>query len=509
MMKLLKLSIWVLLVSLSAGGGRVGAGEASYGAAYQAGQSFEKAKKWVEARAEYEKALAVPGNTPDQTGEALLNIAAGYHAENKFLLERQTLEKVLSLAGISNAEKVKAHLALGGLFVCYGDWAKVKPELITALNIPGISIEQKAAAQQALAKTLMNLREYAAARTLLKELVVNEALPDDVRTTTQVLIGKSLMLERNYAEARTEFAKVLAMTKVSNPVKAEIQLYVGLSYYEAQDYARAKLELTKVLTMPGAEVRAPWDGGRIAYQPAREAMLRLRLRNLGPDDNKILKVLFIGSSHTYRGDIPGLVMQLAASAPTNQPRIIAGDYLRMGTTINTFWNAGDTPDTARGVITSEPWDTVVFESFYSLKSEELMKYGALFSDLIHSNHANAVIYETPIAQAKPYPDGYRKYHDDSMAMVKVLKAPVAPSVLAWMQFLGPAPTAEQFGVVYADWIHATPKGAYITACGMYAALTGCSPVGLYHPQDISESDALKFQQLAWNAYRETNFDVKL
>ena len=84
---------------------------------------------------------------------------------------------------------------------------------------------------------------------------------------------------------------------------------------------------------------------------------------------------------------------------------------------------------------------------------------------------------------------------------------MGPSVLAWMRYLGPKPKAEQFGVVYADWIHASPRGAYITACCLYAALTGCSPVGLYHPTDISPAEAKAFQVIAWEAFLETNTHV--
>lgn len=490
--------------ALMMGARPVVAAPSPYDDAYLSGLNFEKAKKVVEARAEFEKALASAGVTPEQAGEALLHIATGYHIENKFLPERQALEKVLKLEEVSSDIKIKAHLALGTVFTCYSDWAKVKPELVAALGIPGISLEQKVAAQQALVKALVNLKEYADARTLLRELAANETLPADARTTTQVLIGKTLFQERKYPEAGVEFSKALAMTNVSNQVKAEIQLYNALCYYEAQDYERAKPELMKVLTMPGADTRAPWDGGRIAYLPAREAMLRLRLRNLGPDDQKMMKVLFIGSSHTFRGDIPGLVMQLAASAPTNQPRIIAGDYMRMGTTINTFWEAGDTLEDARGVIAAEPWDIVVFESFYSLQADVLLKYGTLFDELIRSKNAKTVIYESPTAQASAYPEAYQKYHENSVALTKAIKAPMGPSVLAWMRYLGPKPTAEQFGVVYADWIHASPRGAYITACCLYAALTGCSPVGLYHPTDISPAEAKAFQVIAWEAFLEAN-----
>jgi hypothetical protein len=320
----------------------------------------------------------------------------------------------------------------------------------------------------------------------------------------QVAVAKTFMAERDYPQARAEFIKAQAMPGLTDTLKAEIQLYIGLSYYEAQDYEHAKPELMKVLTMPGAGTRPAWDGGRMGYIPAREAMLRLRFRNLVADTNQVLKVLFIGSSHTLRENIPELVTKLAASAPADRPRIIAGDYVRMGTPLNTFWDAGDTPDTARGVIMADPWDAVVFETFYNMNSNVIMKYGSLAVDLIRRQKAAPVVYESPLPQAAPYPDRFQGFHDDNVALMKAVKVPIAPSVKAWMRYLGPKPTPEQFGGVYADWIHASPKGAYMTACCIYAALTGQSPVGLYRPDGMSESEAKALQEFAWEAYRETN-----
>lgn len=536
----------VCLVLSLLGSDSFGADQSSYADAYRAGQDFAKSGKLAEARkqfvsaldlattgsekasalvgigetydseqntaaarAEFEKALAVTGITPDQAGQTLLFIADGYGREYKWQPANAALEKVLAMNGVSNDIQIKAHLAVGLIFENYGDWTRVKAANVEALKTPGIDRKQKTLARKPLAKALVNLRQYAESRSVMKELLADETLPSAFRATTQTSVGKTLLYERSYAEARMEFGKTLAMPDVSESLQAEIQLHIGLSYYEAQDYEHAKPELMKVLEMPGASVRPPWDGGRVGYAPRREAILRLRLRSLIPDDDgqKVLKVLFIGSSHTFRGDVPEMVTQLAASAPADRPRIIAGDFIRMGTTINTFWNAGDTPDTARGVIAAEPWDAVVFETFYTMNRDDLLKYGTLFADLIRRQNAQPALYESPIAQASAYPDAYQQFHDANVTLAKVLKAPVAPSVQAWMQYLGPKPTAGQFGAVYADWIHATPQGAYMTACCIYSALTGFSPVGLDHP-GIPEADAKLLQQAAWTAFLESNLDVK-
>ncbi len=497
--------------------GKFSEARARYEAAGQAaGSEREQAAAWIgiggthaleknlpAALAAYESALRFEDVTAEEKGRALLGIADVHNAENKFVPMRETLENVLALDNLPGGIRIKAHLALGRLCTNYGDWAGVKRENETALALPGITLEDKTAAQQNLAKALINLQEYSAARALMSELAANETLPADARRNAHFLIGKMLLLEKNYAEARNEFTKTLDMPDIPDALKAEIQLHIGLSYYDARDYQNAGPELKKVLDMPGASTRPPWDGARMGYVPSREARLRLHLGKLLPADGPLLKVLFIGSSHTLRGDLPDLVMQMAASSPAGRPRIIAGDYLRMGTTISTFWNAGEGTDTARGLIAAEDWDAVVFETFYSLKNEDLVKYGTQFAELIKSRNARAIVCETPIAQAKSYPEEYLKFHQNSQKLAEMLGAPVAPSVLAWMKFLGPEPTPDKIGEVYDDWIHATPKGAYLTACCIYAALTGFSPAGLAHP-NLPEAEARILQQIAWDAYIESN-----
>ena len=59
------------------------------------------------------------------------------------------------------------------------------------------------------------------------------------------------------------------------------------------------------------------------------------------------------------------------------------------------------------------------------------------------------------------------------------------------------------GTLYADWIHASLKGAYLTACCVYSALTNRSPAGLAYPEGVSSEEAMLFQKIAWNSFEET------
>lgn len=488
-------------------------------------------KNITAAKAELTKALAVPDASHDVLGQALIALADLHAKQYQWLPAATALNKALALENLSGVMQYKAHMSLANIYTNYGNWTNVKAACLAALSTSGYTLEQKVGAQKLLAKALVNLREYADARAVMRQMLAGDAdqvnaddqpiprvvldeyiagkmLPVTQRAHLQMAISKTLIAERNFAEARTEFLHAMSMPGMTNALRAEAQLYVGLSYYEAGDNLHATPELLKVLDMPDAYARPAWDGGRMGYVPAREASLRLQFRNLLPDAPPTLKVLFIGSSHTLRQNMPQLVTQIAASAPDDQPRILAGDYIYMGTNIATFWNAGDAPDTVRGIIASEPWDVVVFETFYNMKLQDLTKYVTLFTELIRSRGATPVIYESPIAKASPYPDRFQQFHDDNLAVSRQLQVALAPGVAAWMQRLGSNPTAEQFGEVYADWIHASERGAYINATCIYAAITGRNPAGLYHPTELSNDDAVSLQAVAWKAYSESNLVAK-
>ena len=138
-----------------------------------------------------------------------------------------------------------------------------------------------------------------------------------------------------------------------------------------------------------------------------------------------------------------------------------------------------------------------------------MKYGKLFCDLARSRNIKPVFYESQVTRASATADVLKKFHDDEVKLGKTLQGPLAPVVLAEMLYLGSsAPTAEQIGTFYDDWIHPSEKGVYLVAYCIYSAITGYSPVGLPHPKNISDEDAKALQEAAWKAVQEANPGLK-
>lgn len=299
----------------------------------------------------------------------------------------------------------------------------------------------------------------------------------------------------------------MGMPGVSAADKADVQLQIAIAWYEAGDLDRARPELEKVLTMPGAKVKQEREDGWANYVPAREAKQRLLKMNPADEEEKTLTALFIGSSMTLRGYMPLIVEEIAASAPAGRPRVMTAMYARGGTAVEVFWEKGDARDTARGRMASLPWDVVVIETSPRRPVASNLKYGQLFCDLARSLKIKAVLYENHVTRGEPYPDAHRKYHDDEMMLSKTLQSPLAPVQLAEMYYVEAHPDA-QLDMFYADSVHPSEKGYYLAACCIYSAITGYSPVALYHPDGIAPEEAKALQEAAWGAVKEANPNLK-
>lgn len=472
-------------------------------------EAMLKEGKFTEARAAFEKALAVENITPGQTAEALLGLGRACIGAKKVQEGIAALDKARAMTNAPSPVLIQANLLYGETYLAY-PWVlpQAKEAFERVLALPGITPDQTLAARRGIVKALMGMRQFAGARAVMAELAASAGLPPAEKAQTQMAIGTTLMLEGKFAEARTELVKALAMEGLTDDDKVHIQFQVALSYYDAGDFANARPELEKVLVMPRAGAHQARNNNWDPYFPAREAKLRLAKMSPPAGGEKNLNVLFIGSSMTIRGWMPFEVEAISASAPTGTPRITSANFVRGGTKIDVFWNDGDTRDTARSRIASFPWDYVVLETFYNMKPEDLLKYGQLFCDFARGKNIKPVFYESQPAKAHSYPDGFRKFHEDNLRLKEAANARLAPVVLAQLHYLGPDATPEQLGAFYDDWVHFSGRGKHLAACCIYAVLTGLSPVGLEHPKDIPDDEARKIQEAAWKAVREANPDLK-
>jgi tetratricopeptide (TPR) repeat protein len=316
MLKSFKSTALLLLVALLFWAGSLLAEDSPYADAFNEGQALEKAGKFTEARTEFEKALAVPGITPDQAGQAMLKIGGTFLSVKKSQEGINMLEKARTLKEISNQTRIQANLLFGQTGLAWSwqfPWlmAQARDAFAQIIELPEITPEQKTAAQQGIVKAFMGLKQYADARAVMAKLVASPSLLPVEKLAMQKEVGMTCMLEKKYPEARVELAKVLSMEGLSEADKVDVQLQV----------------------------------------------------------------------------------------------------------------------------------------------------------------------------------------------------PVAPIPLAQMHYLAANPAAK-IGMFYDDWIHPSEKSIYLAAYCIYSAITGYSPVGLFHPKSIPDEDAKALQEAAWKAVQETNPDLK-
>jgi tetratricopeptide (TPR) repeat protein len=415
------------------------------------------------------------------------------------------LEGLYSAAETPGESRVKAYLLAARIYNEDGypvSWAKAREVCFRVLELPNLSETQQTEAREALVPALWNLGEYAEAKRLLEGLVSTGVLTELRLAEYQAKLARIYLVEGACSEARVALEKAGGLLERVTPRDgkvhegfAEVQLLRGLCWSQEGELEQARMELERVPSLAGQSA---------ASAQTREARLKLSQLGVGAERESVLKVLFIGSSHTLRGNVPYLVEQMAGSAPAGVPRVRAGEHVRTGTGMRVFWEEGDHGFTARGKIASGPWDAVVVETFFKNDRQTLETYARKYAGFVREKGARLILYESPVARATRYPEGFEAFHAENIRLGGLLpEVSIAPSVDAWTRFLGVAPSARKMDVLYADWIHATLEGAYLSACCIYAALTKASPEGLAVPGKISDKDARLFQSIAWNAFKET------
>lgn len=421
-----------------------------------------------------------------------------------------TAETLLREPGLPAPIAMEAWRLVARGFARYGTpagWGKVRAAAEAMLEMPQLPAPWRTEALRHGARAATELRAHAQAELFQRALVAELGIPLVERCTVQLALARSLWAQRAFTDCRRWLAdmevNLSALGCGGNPerdqqvhhLRAECQLLWAKCLHQEEGDGLAHLLLSELPNMPG---QTPASG------PAREAFCMLQRSQPTGGPRRIHRVLFVGSSHTIRGNLPLLVEQIAASAPPERMRITAGEQARMGTGMRGHWNDGVAHDSARGIIAAGGWDTVVVETFYRTSREDLLAFGGGYAEETRRTGARLLIYETPVAKAIEYPAAYEAHHQTNLWLGSCLKAGVAPCVKAWMGVLGERPTPMSFEQLYADWIHASARGAFLSACCLYATLTGESPVGLWAPPGLlSPEEILQYQRAAWLAFSET------
>jgi hypothetical protein len=208
-------------------------------------------------------------------------------------------------------------------------------------------------------------------------------------------------------------------------------------------------------------------------------------------------VLFIGNSHTYNRDIPGLVQAFAAAAGP-EPIAVMSDANPNFALID-HWNSQ-----ARNEVNARPWSRIVLQQGWTPAGacrDTLRLAAKNFAGAARQVGARIAMFQVwaPIdrpAHAVGSIKSYELAAEDANGIL-------LPAAAAFRVALNRNPSLD----LYADGLHASNEGAYLAALTIYASLFEKTPVGLPSTVttlsgftlSIPAATALQLQQAAADA----------
>ncbi len=180
-------------------------------------------------------------------------------------------------------------------------------------------------------------------------------------------------------------------------------------------------------------------------------------------------VLFIGNSHTYVNDLPGIVQALADSA--GGEKIATLSITNANYALIDHWNDG----AAREQIEKRSWRFVVMQQGWTpagVCQDTLRLATQLFSESIRRAGATPAVLEVWAPSSRPGQspgtiESYRLAAQDVNGLL-------FPAAEAWLEVQNRQPGY----TLYQDDIHANEAGSYLAALVIYARIFNRTPVGL-------------------------------
>ncbi len=212
-------------------------------------------------------------------------------------------------------------------------------------------------------------------------------------------------------------------------------------------------------------------------------------------------MLFVGNSYTAHHDLPALVAELAASAPT--PRgVLTRTITAGGASLRRHWNGG----AVHAALDQARWDFVVLQEQSTLPVKNAARFRdnvGVFVPAIRAHGATAALYLT--WARRDAPQSQDMLTDTTVQVAREVGAMVIPVGVAWQAARATCPDLALF---VKDGSHPTPTGAYLSACVFLAALFGIEPTTLpaSAPRGVEPLAARRLQSLAaalrdWSAGR--------
>ncbi len=196
-------------------------------------------------------------------------------------------------------------------------------------------------------------------------------------------------------------------------------------------------------------------------------------------ERRTLDVLVVGNSYTYVNNLGDVLAGVAASLPSG-PRIAPTLIVGGGMTLQWHLAAGK----ATAAVDSKRWDYVVLQEQSALGGGSEDGQARLSPPTIFHESVRRFVPRIRTARSTPLllmtwarlarPDEQATLTGAYRAIGKELAVQVAPAGLAWQEALRRWPG---LSLHVEDGSHPNPAGTYLTACVLYAAITGNNPRG--------------------------------
>ena len=179
-------------------------------------------------------------------------------------------------------------------------------------------------------------------------------------------------------------------------------------------------------------------------------------------ERRTLDVLIVGNSYTYVNNLGDVLAGVAASLPSG-PRIAPTLIVGGGMTLQWHLAAGK----ATAAVDSKRWDYVVLQEQSALGGGSEDGQARLSPPTIFHESVRRFVPRIRTARSTPLL---------LMTWARLARPDeqVAPAGLAWQEALRRWPG---LSLHVEDGSHPNPAGTYLTACVLYAAITGNNPRG--------------------------------
>jgi hypothetical protein len=238
------------------------------------------------------------------------------------------------------------------------------------------------------------------------------------------------------------------------------------------------------------------------------------------NERRFFSILFIGTSHTHYNDLPGLVMQIAAS---------------VGDSVYTEMSAPGGYDFERhfrlpqtiGALNSRKWDYIVLQesgwrsALYPTTAKNMIyPFADSLKDVISKNNASAklILYmtngyiggvnafaDTAWCKADPVVcsfDGMQeRIKDNYLHLATQLNAEIAPCGLMWKILRSKYPNIILHD---PDGIHPSLTASYTNAITIYSTIRRKKMKGVYVPASVTNETGSIIQQVASDVLFDCN-----